>query len=193
MLTKEDLIAFETEMCDTFCDGKIKAPVHLSDGNEESLIEIFKDIKPTDWVFSAWRSHYHALLHGVDKEWLRQEIMDGRSITVNNPEHRFYSSAIVAGIAPIAIGAALGVKIRQEPDYVWLFVGDMTSRTGILHEVQQYANGHELPLHIVVEDNHISVQTPTRKVWGEGDWIDMTEYEFESTYPHVGAGKWVTF
>ena len=193
MITKEDLVAFETEMCDIFCDGKIKAPVHLSDGNEERLIEIFKNIKPTDWVFSNWRSHYHALLHGIDRNWLRQEIIDGRSITVNNPEHRFYSSAIVAGIAPIALGTALSIKLQKQPDQVWLFVGDMTVRTGILHEVKQYASGHSLPLNIVVEDNHISVQTPTRKVWGEDTNLNITEYEFESTYPHVGAGKWVTF
>lgn len=194
MFTKEELIAFETEMCDTFCEGKINAPVHLSDGNEDSLIEIFKNIKTTDWVFSTWRSHYHALLHGIDIGWLRQEIMEGRSITVNNPEHRFYASAIVAGIAPIALGAALSIKLKQQPDQVWLFVGDMTARTGILQEVRQYASGHSLPLNIVVEDNHISVQTPTRKVWGEdGMKLNITEYEFESSYPHVGAGKWVTF
>jgi len=194
VFTKEELIAFETEMCDTFCEGKIRAPVHLSDGNEESLIEIFKNIKPTDWVFSTWRSHYHALLHGIDIDWLRQEILEGRSITVNNPEHRFYSSAIVAGIAPIALGAALSIKLRKQPDQVWLFVGDMTIRTGILHEVKSYVSGHSLPLNIVVEDNHISVQSPTRKVWGEDNMkLNITEYEFESSYPHVGAGKWVTF
>ncbi len=194
MFSKEDLIAFETEMCDAFCEGKIQAPVHLSDGNEDSLIEIFKNVRSTDWVFSTWRSHYHALLHGISRSWLRQEIMEGRSITVNKPDQRFFSSAIVAGIAPIALGTALSVKLNKQPDQVWLFVGDMTIRTGILSEVQRYAKGHSLPLNIVVEDNHISVQTPTRKVWGEDNAdLNITEYEFESSYPHVGAGKWVTF
>jgi TPP-dependent pyruvate/acetoin dehydrogenase alpha subunit len=194
MLTREELISFEVEMRDTFCEGKIRAPVHLSDGNEDQLIEIFKDVKPTDWVFSTWRSHYHALLHGISKEWLRQEIMDGRSITVNKPDQRFFASAIVAGIAPIALGAALSVKLKGEPDTVWLFVGDMTIRTGMLHEVRQYAAGHSLPLNLVVEDNGISVQTPTAEVWGKDDHkLNVQKYSFESTYPHVGAGKWVTF
>jgi len=193
-MTKEELIAFETEMRDTFCEGKIRAPVHLSDGNEDYLIEIFKDVKKTDWIFSTWRSHYHALLHGISRDWLRQEIMEGRSITVNKPDQRFFSSAIVAGIAPIALGTALSVKVKQEPDTVWLFVGDMTIRTGILHEVQQYASGHSLPLNIVVEDNGISVQSPTAQVWGEDNQaLNLQRYEFESSYPHVGAGKWVTF
>ncbi len=194
MISKDKLIAFESEMRDVFCEGKILAPVHLSDGNEEHLIKIFENVKESDWVFSTWRSHYHALLHGIDPSWLRQEIMDGRSITVNKPDQRFYSSAIVAGIAPIALGTALSVKLKKQTDQVWLFVGDMTIRTGILNEVKRYAEGHSLPLNIIVEDNHISVQTPTRKVWGEDNaTLNIIEYEFESTYPHVGAGKWVTF
>ncbi len=194
MFNREELIAFETEMCDLFTAGKIKAPVHLSDGNEDQLIEIFKSVKKTDWVFSTWRSHYHALLHGVSMDWLRQEILDGRSITVNNPEHRFYASAIVGGISSIALGAALSVKLKKQNDQVWLFVGDMTIKTGALHEVMQYAKGHSLPLNVVMENNHISVQTPTEIVWGtDNKEINFIEYEFESTYPHVGAGKWVTF
>lgn len=192
-MTKEELINFEKEICELFQQGKIRAPVHLSDGNEDQLIEIFKNIKPTDWIFSTWRSHYHALLHGISKEWLQQEIIDGRSITINKPDQRFFASAIVGGIAPIACGTALSVKLKNENDQVWLFVGDMTIRTGILHEVIEYAKGHSLPLNIVVENNHISVQTPTEVVWGSGKQIAMSEYEFQSTYPHVGAGKWVTF
>lgn len=194
MLTKEELVKFETEIKDIFCDGKIHAPIHLSDGNEDHLIEIFKGVKLMDWVFSAWRSHYHALLHGVSREWLRQEIIDGRSITVNKPDQRFFSSAIVSGIAPIALGVALSIKLKKETDHVWLFVGDMTSRTGMLHEVIQYARGHSLPISIVIEDNGISIQTPTAKVWGEDNAdISIERYGFESSYPHVGAGKWVMF
>ena len=42
--------------------GKIRAPIHLSGNNENQLIKIFKKVKKQDWVFSTWRSHYHALL-----------------------------------------------------------------------------------------------------------------------------------
>ena len=35
MVTKEELISFETEIGDTFNQGKIKAPIHLYSGNEE--------------------------------------------------------------------------------------------------------------------------------------------------------------
>ena len=94
MITKQELIAFEQECAAAFNAGKIRAPLHLSAGNEDQLIEIFQRVKPHDYVFSTWRSHYHALLHGVPKDWLRDEIMAGRSITIMNPMSRFFSSAI---------------------------------------------------------------------------------------------------
>ena len=95
---KAALIKFEEEIADIFTAGKIRAPVHLSDGNEDVLIDIFKNIKSDDWVFSTHRSHYHALLHGIDPGWLREEIVRGNSISICNPKHSFYSSGIVGGI-----------------------------------------------------------------------------------------------
>ncbi len=42
--TEEKLIAFEQEIVDIWEAGKITGPVHLSNGNEKHLIEIFKRI-----------------------------------------------------------------------------------------------------------------------------------------------------
>ena len=102
MLTKEQLLKFEEVIKDLFLDKKILAPVHLTKGNEDQLIKIFKDIKKDDWVLSTHRSHYHALLKGVGKEWLKNEILEGRSISIHKKECKFFSSAIVAGVIPIA-------------------------------------------------------------------------------------------
>ena len=57
-MNKENLIFFEKEIASLFNDGKIRAPIHLYQGNEEKIIEIFKKINPQDWVFCTWRSHY---------------------------------------------------------------------------------------------------------------------------------------
>ena len=109
-VSKQDLIDFEANVAVEFEKGNIRGPVHLSDGNEDQLIEVFKMVGPNDWVFSTWRSHYHALLHGVPKDWLRAEVMAGRSITVMHPKRRFFSSAIVGGTCPIAVGVAMGSR-----------------------------------------------------------------------------------
>ena len=40
----DELIAFEDEVAQRFNEGKIRAPIHLSNGGENELIEIFKNI-----------------------------------------------------------------------------------------------------------------------------------------------------
>ena len=101
MLNSTELIEFEKEIAELFEAGKIRAPVHLHGGNEEQLIEIFKQIKPEDWVCSTHRSHYHALLKGIPREYVKRAILAGQSITLNFAEYRFFTSAIVGGILPI--------------------------------------------------------------------------------------------
>ena len=138
-LTKEDLIQFEEHIVSLWENGKIKAPVHLSHGNEDELIEVFSHIDTDDYVFSTWRSHYHALLHGLTPEWIEDKILQGKSISLCNLDHNFYSSAIVTGVLPIALGTAIGLKKQKSKQKVWCFVGDMTFETGIFYEVHKYA------------------------------------------------------
>jgi len=57
LLSKEELIAFEDEMADCFNKAMIKAPIHLYNGNEDNILEIFKDVEENDWVLCSWRSH----------------------------------------------------------------------------------------------------------------------------------------
>lgn len=191
-MTPSDLIEFEKEIELEFSQGLIKTPVHLSGGNEEQLISIFRKVHPGDWVFSNWRNHYHALLHGVNREELKREIRK-HSMNLSFPEHRFYTSSIVGGICSIAVGVAAGIKRKGCHRKVWCFVGDMAATTGVFHEAYNYAAKQDLPITFVVEDNGLSTNTPTEEAWGRG-WVSkMTHYGYERTYPHVGTGKWVQF
>jgi len=196
MITAKDLHDFSEEIKDRFSNAEIRGPIHLSGNNEEELIEIFKLIKSTDWVFSTHRSHYHALLHGIDRDWLVDEIVNGRSITLEKADRNFVTSAIVSGILPMALGTALAIKRKGDTEkHVWAFVGDMSGMSGVFHEVCQYATGHQLPLSLVIEDNGFSTNSPTRAVWGDKDAesIDIHRYSYERIYPHQGCGQWVEF
>ena len=187
-MTPSDLRAFEREVADAFEAKRIRAPIHLSDGNEEQLIEIFQSIERTDWVFSTWRSHFHALLHGVPRELVMEEILAGRSMMLHFPEYRFFTSAIVGGILPIACGVAAA------GDPVWCFVGDMTASIGAFQDALRYARGHDLPIEFVVEDNGLATNTPTEVTWGLGVQAGkVRRYAYKRTYPHVGSGTYVAF
>jgi pyruvate dehydrogenase E1 component alpha subunit len=198
--TPEELIAFEDDIADEFNASKIKAPVHLYSGNEREMIDVFERVRADDWVLCSWRSHYQCLLKGVPSDEVKSEIMAGHSITLNFPEHRVLSSAIVTGVLPIAVGLGLGIQREGGKERVWCFLGEMTSETGSAHECIKYVQNHELPVHFVIEDNGKSVCTDTRETWGvdtltyeNADNPYVTYYQYETKYPHAGAGQRVQF
>jgi pyruvate dehydrogenase E1 component alpha subunit len=199
LLTKEQLVDFETDIANCFNNVMIKAPIHLYDGNEEQMINIFKNVESEDWVFCSWRSHYQCLLKGVPQEQLKQDILAGKSITLCYPEYNIYSSAIVTGNIPIATGTALDIKRKGGTNHVWCFVGDMTSETGTFFENWKYAVNHDLPITYVIENNGKSVCTETGKVWNTNELYFAKEtrkiiyYEYQTKYPHAGAGQRIQF
>lgn len=196
-ITTQDLIQFEEEIADEFNAGKIKAPVHLYSGGEEELIDIFKNIRPQDWVLCSWRSHYQCLLKGVPPAELKAKIMAGYSIALSFPEYRVLSSAMVGGVLPIAVGLGMAIKRSGEDARVNVFSGDMTAETGTFHESVKYATNFGLPVRFFVEDNGLSVCTPTHDAWGlEAEWRNPNVFRFEykaNKFPHAGAGQRVQF
>ena len=199
-MNKQKLIKFEDEIAQLFNAGKIHAPVHLYHGNEDKIINIFKKIKKEDWVFCSWRSHYQCLLKGVPEKQIKDEILACRSISLCFPKYKIYSSAMVGGSIPIAVGTALSIKRNKSKNRVYCFMGEMTSETGIAHECIKYSRNFKLPIHFVIEDNEKSVCTNTRKAWnqkklsyeGFSDKF-VTYYHYKLKYPHAGAGKRVQF
>jgi TPP-dependent pyruvate/acetoin dehydrogenase alpha subunit len=209
MVTTEELISFEKEIGDLFNAGKIKAPIHLSSGNEIQIQEIFIEINnENDWVCCTWRSHYQALLKGIPSEVLKKNIIDGKSMVMNLSEYRFICSSIVGGIPSIAAGIAFAIKLQNKNNKVWCWVGDMSAETGAFHEAYKYSLNNDLPITFIVEDNKKSVCTPTSKTWGrdipyyldseyKGGVLKQNKlYYYQYTnekYPHAGAGIRVKF
>jgi len=209
MVTKDQLISFENKIGDLFNQGHIKSPIHLYSGNEDSIIEVFKDIDiENDWVCCTWRNHYQGLLKGIPENVLQENIMNGKSMVMNLPEYKFICSSIVGGIPSIATGIAWSLKLQNKKGRVWVWTGDMSTETGHWHEAYKFAQGHDLPIIFVVEDNQKSVCTPTNKIWGRDIpyYLDkeptedivyqphLIYYKYNNEkYPHAGAGQRVQF
>ena len=181
----------------------IKAPVHLYNGNEKEMIEVFQkhNIGKEDWVLCSWRSHYQCLLKGVPASELKEAILRGKSISLSFREHRVLCSGIVTGQLSVSLGIALDIKRKGGTNKAYCFMGEMTSETGAAHEVIKYARNHKLPIHFIIEDNGKSVCTDTRATWGtnkltyEGvndEYITYYKYKLDK-YPHAGAGIRVQF
>ena len=198
MHTPQSLAAFERKVAEEFNSAKIRAPIHLHGGNETQLIDVFSNIRSQDWVFSSWRSHYHCLLKGVPEERLFSDICQGKSITLLYPDFKIYTSAIVAGIIPIALGVAKSIQLDSIDSHVYLFMGEMTSETGAASEAYKYAVNFDLPISFVIEDNGKSVCTDTLQTWGAKslslvDRPKVIHYSYELPWPHAGAGTRVQF
>jgi pyruvate dehydrogenase E1 component alpha subunit len=209
MVSIEEMKSFEIEIGNNFNQGKIKAPIHLYSGNEEMMLEVFKDIDvQNDWVCCTWRNHYQALLKGVPSELLKDNILDGKSMVATLPEYKFICSSIVGGIPSIAAGIAFSIKIKNKSNKVWCWVGDMSAETGAFHEAYKFSLNHDLPITFIVEDNGKSVCTPTPSVWGREIPYYLNEeyvggvlrqnklyyYKYSNDkYPHAGAGVRVQF
>lgn len=195
MLTKKELIDFEKDIFDEYEKGNIKGVVHLSGDGEDELLEIFTKIKKEDWVFSSHRNHYHMLLK-AGKEFTKDNIMRGESMHQYSKEHKVFTSGIVAGGVPIAMGVALGIKLKQQDTerklkdivknikgkdwevkgdvkitplnqpHVYCFLGDMASEMGTFEVCCKYAMWNKLPITFIIEDNGIAVYTDTKEAWG---------------------------
>lgn len=199
-MTAQQLIDFVNEEVKAWEAGKIKAPCHFAGGNEDQLIEIFKEIKPHDFVLGSHRNSYHALLHGVDPSKLMAEIMGdvsgpcngrARSMGFIDPTRNFYASAIVGGMCNIGVGIAWALKQEQDnfkndplnidefavkppTRHVWCFVGDGVLDGGHFWEALQYAVSWELPITFIVEDNDRATCT-TKSMRLERSHLDVDD------------------
>ena len=210
-MTIDELKEFEKDIGDCFNRAEIRAPIHLYDGNEEQILKVFEriDVKK-DWICATWRNHYQCLLKGVPPDYLKEQILKGKSMVMNLPEYKIHCSSIVGGIPSIATGIAAANKLKGNGEHVWCWLGDMSAETGAFHEAYKYAVGQQLPITFVIEDNGLSVETPTDLVWKRNiPWYllnsqvsfdfdaeapSLIYYKYKNTkYPHAGAGVRVQF
>ena len=199
-MDKEELIKFEEEIAELFNGGNIFAPVHLYNGNEDQIINVFKKVRSQDWVFCSWRSHYQCLLKGVPQTKLRAKFLQVVRFLSVSLNIEFILLHSWGEHLPIAVGTAMAEKRKKEDSIVYCFMGDMTSETGIAHECIKFSCNHQLPIHFIIEDNSKSVCTDTRETWNcntlsyesKSDPM-ITYYRYETKYPHAGAGTRVQF
>lgn len=191
--TKEELIDFVNKIAEHHDSGKLPFALHLPGGNEEQLINIFKNIKEGDYVLSTHRNWYHALLHGLPPEEIEQKILDGRSMFMFDRSRNFYVSAIIGGTPAIAAGIAWALKRQGSDRKVWCFIGDGIEDTGHFAEAVRYVDGFELPCTFVIEDDGMAVESSKKQRWNTDKTLDwpscVLRYHYKKTKPHIRTGN----
>jgi TPP-dependent pyruvate/acetoin dehydrogenase alpha subunit len=160
--------------------GHIGGPVHLSAGQEAIAVGVSKYLRKSDKIFSGHRSHAHLLAMGSDPYKLFAEVL-GRSTGLNkgmggsmhlwDGANGFYGSVpIVAGSVPLAVGAALALKMQKSDSISVAYFGDGAIEEGVVHESLNLARQLKVPVLFVCENNlfsshmHISQRQPFQSV-----------------------------
>jgi TPP-dependent pyruvate/acetoin dehydrogenase alpha subunit len=157
-------------------DGLIGGPVHLGVGQEAVAVGVAAELRKTDRVFGAHRSHSHVLSMGSSLHRLFAEILGketglsrgmGGSMHLWDQPNGFYGSVpIVSGTVPLAVGAALAAKMQGGGDVGVSYLGDGAVEEGVVHESLNLARMLMAPAIFVVENNlfashmHISLRQP---------------------------------
>ncbi len=166
----EEKVAFEKK------NNTIKGPVHLAAGQEAVPVGIAQELLKTDTIFGTHRSHHHILSLGCDLVKFFSELLGkenglsngfGGSMHLIDEGNGFSGSVpIVAGTVPIAVGAAMAHKLKNNSNISVAFFGDGAIEEGIVFESLNLAKINDLPVLFVVENNfyashmHITERQP---------------------------------
>src|SRR5206468_4184115 len=154
---------FEERVAELYRDGLVPGFVHLSVGQEATAVGATWALGPDDYITSTHRGHGHVLAKGLDVTAAFAELMArdtgacrgrGGSMHLADPRLGILgANGIVAAGLPIAAGAGLAARLRDEGRVVVAFFGDGAVAQGAFHEAANLAAVWRLPAVFCCENN----------------------------------------
>ena len=165
---------FELAAMDVFKRGLIKGAVHPYIGEEASGVGVCMALREDDLIAGTHRSHGHNLAKGADPKRMMAEIFGketgyckGRGGSMHIAAFDTGSLgalAVVGSGIPLAVGAALGFKMKGVDSIAVPFTGEGGTNTGNFHEGMNMAAIWNLPVVFVIENNKYAVSTRVNEV-----------------------------
>ena len=159
----------ETEIRNYYYEDDMKTPMHMSMGEEAIVAGVCLALGQNSQVFGTYRSHglYLAKTGETDKffaEMYGKETGGAKgkagSMHLSAPEQGMMgTSAIVAGIIPVAVGASFANKKKKNNKITAVFFGDGAIDEGGFWESLNIACLMRLPVLFVCQDNGFAVHT----------------------------------
>ena len=163
---------FELTAIDLFKRGLVKGSVHACIGQEAAEVGVCVALRRDDLIAGTHRSHGHNIAKGAEPKRMLAEILGketgyckgrGGSMHIAAFETGSLGALAVVGAGiPIAVGAALGFRLRGEDRVAVAFMGDGATNTGNFHEGLNMASIWKLPVIFAVENNQYGVSTSIR-------------------------------
>ena len=163
----------DEKVVELYKKGLIQGIAHPCLGQEAVSAGVIANLSKEDLVVSNHRGHGHSLAKGVTERAMLSELFGkqtgmcrgfGGSMHSSDLECGvIFSTAIVGGGIPLAVGVALALKMDKKANCVVCFFGDGACNTGAFHEALNMAAVWHLPVVFVCENNQYAVSTPIAK------------------------------
>lgn len=160
----------ESLLADSFLKMKKTSFLHLSIGQEASAVGICLALNKKDLVFGNHRSHGHFIAKGGNITKMIFEIFGdargcckgfGGSMHMLDRKVGFIGTTPILGsVVPIVSGVSMSLKLQNKKNIAVGFIGDGSAEEGGFYETINIACLYKLPLLIIIEDNHYSVEIP---------------------------------
>ena len=177
---------FEERAGEMYAKAKVGGFLHLSIGEEATIVGSARALRERDYLISTYRSHGHAIVRGTPPEAVMAELFGrvdgcskgrGGSMHMFDLERRFMGGyGIVGGNLPIAAGFGLAADYLGTEDATLCTFGDGASNQGTFGETMNLAALWRLPVVFLVTNNQYGMGTALErhsavtdlKVKGEG-------------------------
>jgi len=160
---------FEERAGEQYARAKIGGFLHLSIGEEATIVGSARALRDSDYLISTYRSHGHALVRGTPPEKVMAELFGrrdgichgrGGSMHMFDLARRFMGGyGIVGGNLPIAAGIALASDYADRDEVTLCQFGDGASNQGTFGESLNLAALWRLPVVFMVTNNQFGMGT----------------------------------
>jgi pyruvate dehydrogenase E1 component subunit alpha len=164
---------FEERAGEMYARAKVGGFLHLSIGEEATIVGSARALREQDYLISTYRSHGHALVRGTPPENVMAELFGrvdgcsrgrGGSMHMFDLQRRFMGGyGIVGGNLPIAAGIALASDYNGSDEVTLCTFGDGASNQGTFGETLNLAALWRLPVVFMVTNNQFGMGTALRR------------------------------
>ncbi|MCH9010626.1 MAG: thiamine pyrophosphate-dependent dehydrogenase E1 component subunit alpha [Chloroflexi bacterium] len=149
--------------------GELVGAAHCYIGEEAVAVGACAALRDEDYITGNHRSHGHPIAKGGDVRRAMAELLGkatgyckGKGGSMHLADFTIGilgESGIVASALPVAVGAALGSRMKGNDRVVLPFFGDGASNQGACHEAMNLAAIWDLPVIFLCENNQYAVTT----------------------------------
>jgi len=130
-------------------------------GQEAAQVGSAYALEPSDWMFPAFREPGASFVRGLPLRMIFQYWAgDERGSQIPAGQNDFPITIPVATQIPIAVGAAMAARARDDPIAVLCYMGDGATSKGDFHEGLNFAGVFAAPVVFVCQNNQWAISVP---------------------------------